>query len=915
MVRRLSVPVTVSLLAAVPPLAAAALVGVAPPKSGAPVRPVATAPTEAFLRENCLDCHSPSGKKGGLDIAALLSAPPTGDTMRRWIRIHDRVRAGEMPPRSYPDPPSPAARAAFLKQMAASLTARERDATIREGRATQRRLNGYEYENALRDLLQAPWLQVKDQFPPDGEAYRFNKIGDALDVSHVHVSRYMAAADYAIRQALSVRLSRPATRTTRHYARDQKTLTSKFTQNPFNTSPDRQTYPVLGTAAQPEVRRRDAPLTVGDSDPATREKEAVGWVSSNYVTGFTYRWDGFRAPVAGRYRVRFSGYTLWAAPGGRQRRFASGSDKVGKEGDPRPNVPDYDAISPGRTTEPITVYTRNGLMNRRVGAFDVTPTPGVYDIGDVWLLAGETLVPDASRFYRSRPPNFRNPLMGKDGCPSVAFRWMEVEGPLYDDATTAGYRLLFGDLPLAKAAMGAPGVSVPVVSATGAGVEEVSVAVASQNPRADAERLLRAFLPKAYRRPVAEADVQRFLHLVESQRAAGLGFTEAMIAGYTAVLASPEFVYLNEKPGRLDDNALATRLALFLTNSVPDDRLRQRAARGELRRPEVLRAETERLLADPKSSRFVDAFLDYWLDLRKIEDSTPSTTLYNDYYLDDALTEASLLESRLFFTDLLQRDLPALNLVDSRFTFLNERLARHYGVPGVRGSAMRRVVLPPDSPRGGFLTQASVLKVTANGTTTSPVLRGKWVLERILGDEVPPPPPVPAVEPDIRGAVTIRQQLEKHRSDKSCATCHTRMDPPGFALESFDVMGGWRDRYRGVSEDKPPVPGYGKNGNAYSFHYALPVDSAGALPDGRPFTDIRDFKRLLRTEETTVARNLAQQLVVYATGAPIRFGDRGAIDQIVQRSKLARAGTGSSGKFGVRRMIHEIVQSDLFRNK
>ena len=153
------------------------------------------------------------------------------------------------------------------------------------------------------------------------------------------------------------------------------------------------------------------------------------------------------------------------------------------------------------------------------------------------------------------------------------------------------------------------------------------------------------------------------------------------------------------------------------------------------------------------------------------------------------------------------------NVVDSEFTFLNERLAIHYGIPGVNGVAMRRVDLPADSPRGGFMTQASVLKVTANGTTTSPVLRGKWIMERILGFEIPPPPAVPAVEPDIRGAVTIRQQLDKHRADPSCATCHSKMDPSGFALESFDVMGGWRDRYRGVDESVPAVPGPARTDN------------------------------------------------------------------------------------------------------
>ena len=250
-------------------------------------------------------------------------------------------------------------------------------------------------------------------------------------------------------------------------------------------------------------------------------------------------------------------------------------------------------------------------------------------------------------------------------------------------------------------------------------------------------------------------------------------------------------MFVEEKPGRLDDHALATRLALFLWNSVPDDTLRALADRGELGKPDVLRAQTERLLDDPKSRRFVEAFTDYWLDLRKIDDTSPSTTLYNDYELDDPLKLAAVEETRLFFAELLRADLPARNVVDSDFTFLNERLADHYGIHGVSGVDFRKVKLPADSVRGGLMTQASVLKVTANGTTTSPVLRGHWITERILGLETPPPPPsVPAVEPDIRGAVTIRQQLDKHRADASCASCHRKMDPPGFALESFDVMGG-----------------------------------------------------------------------------------------------------------------------------
>jgi hypothetical protein len=205
------------------------------------------------------------------------------------------------------------------------------------------------------------------------------------------------------------------------------------------------------------------------------------------------------------------------------------------------------------------------------------------------------------------------------------------------------------------------------------------------------------------------------------------------------------------------------------------------------------------------------------------------------------------------------------------------------------------------------MTQASVLKVTANGTTTSPVLRGAWIMERLLGKPPPPPPKtVPAVEPDIRGAVTIRQQLAKHRTQETCNACHAKMDPAGFALENFDVMGGWRDRYRADGPGKPDI-GIGKGGQKFTFHSALPVDASGELPEGRKFTDIRDFKRLLLSDEKQVARNLAQQLTVYATGAAIRFSDRPEIEAVLERA--------SSSHWGVRSLIQELVQSRLFRDK
>jgi len=256
---------------------------------------------------------------------------------------------------------------------------------------------------------------------------------------------------------------------------------------------------------------------------------------------------------------------------------------------------------------------------------------------------------------------------------------------------------------------------------------------------------------------------------------------------------------------------------------------------------------------------------------------------------------------------LIRADRPARDLAAADYAFVNERLASHYGMPAVEGVAIRRVPLPPDSPRGGLLTQAAVLKVTANGTTTSPVVRGAWIMERVLGLPPPPPPPsVPAVEPDIRGAATIRQQLEKHRTLESCSACHTKIDPAGFALENFDVMGAWRDRYRAVGGSKPDV-GIGKGGQKFEFHTALPVDASGVLPDGRAFADIRDFKRLLVADEVQLARNLTRQLTVFATGAPVGFSDRVAVEQILQRAR--------SHRYGVRTLVHEMIQSPLFLNK
>jgi hypothetical protein len=879
-------------------------------------------PDKAFVSDHCTSCHNDVDKKGRLDLTRLAFDPTDSANLAVWIKVHDRVQAGEMPPRSRPRPDA-ARQKAFLDGLARSVVAAEQAALAGEGRAMLRRLNRQEYENALRDLLGVPWAPVAHRLPEDGEAYRFNKSGEALDVSYLTLARFMDSANYAMRLAMATRLERPEKTARKLYARDEPTLRNWWPRE-NTTLPDRLAFPVLDARAQPDVRAGRAPPT----SPEAREREAVGKVSSIFSDAGGYSWTGWRAPVAARYKLRIAGYTIWVAGGGVARWFFEGQ---GAEKAPvyhtllwhRPNL---DEVYPGRRNEPIAVYAAGGGQTRPMGAVDFTPKPTVSEI-EVFLLAGEVIRTDGSRLFRTRvngtDEQYINPLATEDGMPGYAIQWIEVEGPFYDDPVGgAGYRLLFDRLRLMPSEQARVGVPLEVGPSPAGGrggrggpggfgrgaVREALYEVESAAPRQDAERLLRSFLKKAYRRPVAEADVRRFLALFDDQFKQGSGFTRSMLSAYMAVLSSPGFVFIEEKPGRLDDHALATRLALFLWNSIPDDTLRALADRGELSKPEVLRVQTERMLDDPKARRFVEAFTDYWLDLRKIDDTSPSTTLYNDYELDDPLKLAALEETRLFFAELLRADLPARNLVASDFTFVNERLADHYSIRGVSGVHFRKVKLPPDSLRGGLMTQASVLKVTANGTTTSPVLRGHWITERILGLETPPPPPtVEAVEPDIRGAVTIRQQLEKHRADPSCAACHRKMDPPGFALESFDVMGGYRERYRAVSDKVAPVKGYGMNGQAFAFHYALPVDSAGELLDGRPFQDVREFKKLLLQDEVPIARNLVRQLTIFATGAPVRFSDREEIERILVAAKARQ--------YGVRSIVHAIVQSELFQTK
>lgn len=474
--------------------------------------------------------------------------------------------------------------------------------------------------------------------------------------------------------------------------------------------------------------------------------------------------------------------------------------------------------------------------------------------------------------------------------PGVAIEWVEVEGPLHDVWPPASHRLIFGDLPQESA---------PIYN------QSKRVEVVANDAAADADRILRQFCRRAFRRSVTDNDVAPFSSLVQAKLTEGRSFEQAVRVGLSAVMVSPQFLFLQEKPGTLDDFAVASRLSYFLWRTMPDEQLLTLAEQWKLKDPDTLHQQIERMLTDSKSMAFVKDFVGQWLNLRDLDFTKPGRLLYPEF--DDMLKESMLRETELFFNEVLTRDLSLLNFIASDFSMLNGRLAKHYGIPDIDGWEFRRVALPPDSHRGGVLTMASVLKVTANGTYTSPVMRGVFVMDRILGmPPSPPPENVAGLVPDVRGATTIREQLMKHRAEESCASCHVEIDPPGFALESFDVIGGWRERYRlsGWARDAQEVV---LNGQKMRYYNGAKVDCADVLSDDRAFTNIDEFKAILLTDKDQIARALARKLLIFGTGASIRAADEPRIEAIVAKVR--------EQNYGLRTLVHEIVKDALFQTK
>jgi len=802
------------------------------------------AKVQPLFEAHCIDCHGPDTQKANLRLDTLQPGLNDERTMATWTTVFDKLAAGEMPPKTRKRPPEKELDTA-KQWLKTELHTASMDRQKKEGRVVLRRLNGTEYENTIRDLLGTK-VPLKELLPEDNSPVGFDNVSANLELSATHLLLYQEAAERAVSSVVPVHPPMPF--------KDRRTaveMTKKGSN--FQQTLTRSCY------------LKDDALIVYSKLPR------YGLMSSAQV-----RADG-------RYRVRMSA----AAVGDNVKSIPVGIMSVGtgREDPVLHEMRDIPAGKPAVIEFEIDLKMRHAFVVNLLTYWDIRAV--------------------------------KKPIEEHKG-PGFLLEWIEIEGPI-GPWPPENYKKLFGDVPLEARSVvraKAEGRTPPKIQPNRS--EQIwnndPLVPASANPKQDAERLIRNFLPRAFRRPVDESLAKQFVARVHDKLDQKYSFYDAMMFGFKSILSSPHFLLFSEQSTKLDDYALANRLAYFLWSTGPDDELlalakQEKLAPGVTSTPgepgAILRQQVERMLKSPKAHRFTENFTGQWLDLRKIDATIPDPQLYGDF--DGLLLWSMPRETHLFFEEVLRNDLSLLEFVDSDWTMLNERLARHYGIPGVEGNELRKVKLPPNSHRGGVMTHASIMKVTADGTRTSPVLRGKWVLERILGKPpAPPPNDVPAIEPDIRGATTIRQQLDKHRNIAACATCHVHIDPPGFALETFDPIGGYREYYRASARTNRGIvdlPNY----TGRRFYKGPDVEKGGITHDGKKFDDIEQYKKLLLEDKDQLARNLTQKLLIYATGADIQFADREVVEEIVKRLR--------EKNYGFRTLVHEVVQSRVFLNK
>lgn len=791
----------------------------------------------AFLKTYCIRCHGSEKQKSDRRFDDLPDTITKLDDLERYQEIVDQLNLASMPPEGERQP-TEEERATVIARLTRQITDAHADLQASGGHSVLRRLNSWEYRQTIGDLLgvNVDVWNPAENFPAEVKVDGFDNNGAGLVTSGMLLEHYFVAAEEAIRRATQFG-DRPQAR--------------EFTQqSPFY-------FDGKDANDLPKLFQVDRFRFV----PETPYTDLYGRHYRGGHIGFLplVRQGGVKS--SGMYTIR-----VRAAAVGRVHDYGKALGDF-RNGDPL--VMEVAAVDRRGSVE----STGNVSKMTSLARVELTNDEPRWFEWDVYLEAG--FEPEvrfrngplaAKRMIRllttvaADKPEFKpfvNMEAGNEKGHGVLKAYLgprlrvweiQLEGPHIDVWPAVGHRAMYGNLT----------------------PDNLNATTIAQR--------FEAFAGKAFRRPPSAGELEPIQQLIASKLKDGMEPVQALQLGLQAILCSPGFLYLDLGEGQLDDIALASRLSYFLWSSPPDETLL--ALAKEVRLRSELSAQTARMLADPKSDRFVRHFVRRWLDLDNIGVMPPSED-FLEYYRDN-LETAMRAETETFFRHVLVGNLPLSKFLAADYSFLNRELALHYGIEGVEGNDLVRVSLP-GGVRGGLLTQGAFLTALANGVDTSPVMRGIYVLEKLLGYTPPPPPPdVPAIEPDIRGAVTIREQLQKHRAVTTCAECHRTIDPPGFALENFDAIGGWRDQYA----------------------KGLPIDSAGSLPSGESFSTVPEFRELLVQRKDQFHRCLTEKLMTYALGREIEVVDRPAIDRIL--ADLERP------KGGLRDLIRLIVLSEPF---
>ncbi len=760
-----------------------------------------------FVAENCVPCHGYKKQKNGLNFESFESAASLTDDHDRWAEVVKKLRAREMPPEEEPQPPE------HQRQAVAGWLAKELDRIDKltppdPGRVTARRLNRTEYNNTVRDLLGVD-TRPADDFPQDDAGYGFDNIADVLSLSPVLMEKYISAADKVTRTAL---FGPPVLK------------------------------PTLTRLRSDGRRVRDAKTFPGDYD-------VTGLSLPNAFHAM------YRVPVDGEYVIRAA---------------LAGLRPVGSE-----------AIAVALWVDDRLVQTIPFDSERSATFNDDRQDFGGQMVEfKAQLTSGDRHIAVAiPRIFEGLPPSYNGPSPSTRPIPPPR----EFKPP--PNATPeriAQLRKTFEDTQAELAKIPMNGVRIntleiggPYAQTTGptrASLQKIYTCghlTGTHTPMC-ARRIVTDFARRAFRRPVTARELAPYIKLTEEAEKEEGSLAEGLAVGLQAILVSPDFLFRIERDRAntatssaahypISQQELATRLAYFLWSSMPDAPLRRAADMGTLRNPTVLAAQVRRMLRDPRSKALAENFGGQWLQFRALESVTRDRDRYPDF--EDYLRFSMRRETELFIEDVIQHDRKVLDFIDGKYTFVNERLARHYGIPDVHGPEFRRVDLN-DTPRGGVLTQASVLTVSSYATRTSPVLRGRWVLDNLL-DAPPPEPPadVPNLkEEEIGTSASMREQLELHRKDPTCASCHRRMDPLGFGLENFDATGAWR-----------------------TMDGKFPIDATGTLPDGRKFDGPEELRSILRADHQAFEHCLTAKLLTYALGRGLERYDKRTVSGIVSR--------------------------------